>query len=493
MDKIVIERYNAAYIKVYCEPSVRYELQDYFTFTVPGAKFMPAVRNKYWDGKIRLFNIATQLLYTGLIPYVRKFAYDRGYEVELDTELYDDNFSLTEAKEFSSIILKGTKFEARDYQLEAFAHAMRTRRALLISPTASGKSLIIYHLTRAMLAKGKRVLVIVPTTSLVHQMKTDFEEYGYKKGIKIILGSEDKSWRTSIDEDIVISTWQSIYKMPKPWFNQFGSVMGDEAHNFKSKSLTTIMTKLESCEYRFGFTGTLDGTQTHKLVLEGLFGAVKKVTSTSDLIESGTIADLKIKCLVLGYKEEIRKLVKGYKYKDELDFIVTNPARNKFIQNLATSLNGNTLILFQLVEKHGKPLYELINNHSSNEVINRKVFFVDGAVNADARENIRRITEQEDNAIIVASYGTFSTGINIKRLHNVIFASPSKSRIRVLQSIGRGLRKSDTKDSATLFDIADDLSYKSKQNYTLNHFTERVKYYNDEKFEYKIYQVKLND
>ena len=493
MEKIVVEKYDDVYIKIFCEPGTRYELQDYFTFTVPGARFMPQVRNKYWDGKIRLYNVATQLLYAGLVPYVRKFAYDRGYEVEVDSDLYDESFSLKEATDFSEIVLKGTKFEAREYQLEAFAHAMRTKRALLLSPTASGKSLIIYLITRAMLAKSNKILVIVPTTSLVGQMKGDFIDYGFKDDIRIIMGNQDKSWRNSIDERIVISTWQSIYKMPKPWFNQFGAVMGDEAHNFKSKSLTTIMTKLETCEYKFGFTGTLDGTVTHKLVLEGLFGAVKKVTTTEKLMKSGALAELNIKCLVLGHPPATRELLKKANYRDELDYIVTNKARNKFIENLALSLKGNTLILFQFVEKHGKVLYNDILEQVEKEVFDRKIFFVHGATDADSREEIRAITEQEENAIIVASYGTFSTGVNIKRLHNVIFSSPTKSRIRTLQSIGRGLRTGEGKQQATLFDIADDLTWKTRKNYTLTHFGERVKYYNDEKFDYKIYQVKLND
>jgi superfamily II DNA or RNA helicase len=492
MEKIVVEKYNDVYIKIYCEPGTRYELQDYFTFTVPGARFMPQVRNKYWDGKIRLFNLATQMLYAGLVPYVRKFAYDRGYEVDVDSTLYDDEFSLKEAKEFSDIVLKDTKFDAREYQLEAFAHAMRTKRALLLSPTASGKSLIIYLITRAMIAKDKKILVIVPTTSLVNQMKTDFEEYGYENDIRIIMGNTDKSWRNSIDERIVISTWQSIYKMPKPWFNQFGAVMGDEAHNFKSKSLSSIMSKMDSCEYRFGFTGTLDGTLTHKLVLEGLFGAVKKVTTTEKLMKDGALATLNIKCLVLGYPPSARELLKKANYRDELDYIVTNEARNKFIENLALSLKGNTLVLFQFVEKHGKVLYDLIQKQADKEIFDRKIFFVYGATDADSREQVRAITENEDNAIIVASYGTFSTGVNIKRLHNVIFSSPTKSRIRTLQSIGRGLRTGEGKQQATLFDIADDLTWKSRKKYTLEHFAERVKYYNDEKFDYKIYQVKLN-
>jgi superfamily II DNA or RNA helicase len=247
------------------------------------------------------------------------------------------------------------------------------------------------------------------------------------------------------------------------------------------------MTNLTDCAYRFGLTGTLDGTQTHKLVLEGLFGREKRVTTTKELIEKGNLSEFKIKALILKYDEESCSFLKKSKYKDEIDFLVANPKRNKFIRNLTLSLNGNTLVLYQLVEKHGKLLYDMIWAKCGD----RKVFFVHGGVSAEDRELVRSITEKENDAIIVASYGTFSTGINIRNLHNIVFASPSKSKIRTLQSIGRGLRLGDNKESATLFDIADDLTYKSRKNFTLDHFIERMKIYNEEKFAYKIYEINL--
>ena len=280
--------------------------------------------------------------------------------------------------------------------------------------------------------------------------------------------------------------------MPKKWFEQFDVVIGDEAHQFKSKSLTSIMTKLVDTPYRFGFTGTLDGTQTHRLVLEGLFGSVEKVTTTDELIKKGTLSEFNVKCIELQYPDEVKRLHSKDKYQDEVDFLVRNESRNRFLRNLAMSLNGNTLMLYQFVEKHGTILHGEIQNAIKDSVEkDRKVFFVSGQVDGDAREEIRHIVEQEENAIIVASFGTFSTGVNIKRLHNIVFCSPSKSRIRVLQSIGRGLRTGEGKEVATLFDIADNLAWKSKRNYTLEHFAERIKMYNEEKFDYKLYKVAL--
>lgn len=478
---LYIEKYNEIYDKIRCEASIAYELREYFTFSVPNAKFTPAYKNKVWDGKIRLYNTQTGLLYAGLRDYVAQFIQERDYKLHLEDDHQLDTFSQEDADKFMSKL--DLTITPRDYQVEAFIHAITNRRALLLSPTASGKSLIIFLITMFVMSKTEgKCLVIVPTTSLVQQMASDFESYSpHAKNLSHqIVAGESKT----TSKRVIVSTWQSIYKQPRAWFEQFSLVIGDEAHLFKAQSLTSIMTKLPVCKYRFGFTGTLDGTHTHKLVLEGLFGTVKKVTTTAELIDQKHLANFTIKGIILSYDDDSRQHVKSLTYHDEVDWIVRNPKRNAFIKNLAFTLQGNTLILFQFVEKHGKVLYDMFKEREN-------VYFVSGAVDGEDRENIRKIVETQDNAIIIASFGTFSTGVNIKKLHNIIFSSPSKSRIRTLQSIGRGLRRSDEKTHAVLYDIADDLSWKSKQNNTILHFGERVKMYGEEKFDYKIYTVNI--
>jgi superfamily II DNA or RNA helicase len=277
--------------------------------------------------------------------------------------------------------------------------------------------------------------------------------------------------------------------MPKEYFEQFDYIIGDEAHLFKAQSLTTIMTAANKTKYRIGLTGTLDGTKTHKLVLEGLFGPVEKVITTKELIDKKELSDFTIKCLVLKHDEQICEEMKGKTYAEEIQYLISSEPRNKFIRNLAISLKTNTLILYQMVEKHGQILYDMIKERADG----RKVFFIHGGVDTEDREQIRHIMEKENDAIVVASYGTFSTGINIRNLHNIIFASPSKSRVRNLQSIGRGLRQSSGKEQATLYDIADDLRIKKHTNFTLQHFIERVKIYNEEKFSFKIYNIGLKN
>jgi superfamily II DNA or RNA helicase len=336
--------------------------------------------------------------------------------------------------------------------------------------------------------EGSKGLIIVPTTSLVEQLFSDFGDYNNSAmGEYVHRIYQGKEKHT--DKPLTISTWQSLYQLPKEYFHQFDYIIGDEAHLFKAQSLTTILTSCINAKYRIGLTGTLDGTKTHKLVLEGLFGQVKQVTTTRELMDKKQVSDFEIKCLILKHPDDICLEMKDKDYQAEIQYLIACEARNKFIKNLAVSLGNNTLILYQMVAKHGQVLYDMIRN--TENIGDRKVFFVHGGTETEDREKIREIMERENDAIIVASYGTFSTGINIRNLHNIIFASPSKSRVRSLQSIGRGLRNSEGKDKATLYDIADDLRYKKHMNFTLKHFVERVKIYTEEKFSFKTYKIGL--
>tara|TARA_B100000073_G_scaffold268494_1_gene228113 strand:- start:7663 stop:9123 length:1461 start_codon:yes stop_codon:yes gene_type:complete len=477
---------NEVYIKVNAEPHVHQELADYFCFDVPGAKYMPHYRSHVWDGKIRLYSPATGEIYAGLFDYVTDFLKQRGYIYNIETSEHygrptDTDPFITPESVAGFVGSLNLPFKIRDYQLKAVFSALKNNRKLLLSPTGSGKSLIIYCLLRWHLKYKREILIIVPTTSLVSQLTQDLKDYGWAADhyVHQIMGGREKY----VETPVVISTWQSIYKEPKKFFKRFDVIIGDEAHLYKAKSLTGILTKCHDARYRIGLTGTLDGMKTHQLVLEGLFGKCNQVTKTADLMNAGTLTKLKVKCLVLQH---------GYvpfdSYQQEMDFIVSHPKRNKFIAKLAEDLDGNTLILFNYVEKHGDPLLEVLNNCVTED---RKVFYIHGGVETAERERARQICETESNAIILASYGTFSTGINIRNLHNIIFASPSKSRVRNLQSIGRVLRKGENKSQAVLYDIADDCSRGSRQNYTLRHLVERIKIYTEEKFNYEVSKIRF--
>jgi len=492
MSDIIISKKNEVFIKLECEPHILYELAPYFTFSVESAKFMPQHRRgRGWDGEIRLLSTATGEIYAGLLDRIIAKIKIHGYSYEFrDNKYYglpfeiNDEISEEGVKGYMSYICNFTPY---DYQINAVYECLKYNRKTVISATSSGKSYMIYALVRYYATKGLKILVVFPTTSLIHQMFKDWSEYGWnpENHCHMIYYGQEKD----TNSPITLSTWQSIHKLDKCFFEDYDCVIVDECHGCKSKSLIEIMKKSHNAKYRFGFTGTLSNggkdSQTHEWVISGLFGPPYKAVGTKELIEKGRASQLDIHCLVLKHNPQ-----KFDKYEDEIQFLINNQKRNNFIKNLTLDLKGNTLVLFSRVETHGLPLYEIINSDSDDK---RKVFFVHGGVNVQEREQVREITERENNAIIVASYGVFSTGISIKNLHNVIFASPSKSRIRNLQSIGRVLRKGDNKDKATLYDISDDCTYNSRKNYTLNHFIERVKIYTEENFNYEIITINLKE
>ena len=423
---VVIGKMNEVFLQINAEPHIQYELRDHFTFEVEGAKFMPQYRKRNWNGEIHLFDLRTKRIYIGLLDKIIAFCDRHDYTYKfVDNEYYGAPFEINEGISYEGVkdyMTAISKHKPRGYQIEGVCDALKHNRKLLISPTASGKSLMIYAIVRYYVDKGQKILLVVPTTSLVEQMYKDFQDYGWDADSychRIYAGKEKSN-----EFPVTITTWQSVYKLDRKFFVDYDVVIGDEAHLFKSKSLVSIMTKLEHAKYRYGFTGTLDGTQTHKWVLEGLFGPAYKVTRTDELMKEGHLSKLDIQCLVLKHPPQ-----KFETYQDELEYLISHEQRNRFITNLTLDLKGNSLVLYSRVETHGAILYDQINNNKRGD---RKVFFVHGGVDADERELIREITEEENNAIIVASYGTFSTGINIRNLHNVIFASPSKSRIRNL-------------------------------------------------------------
>ena len=495
-DVINVEVKNAVHIIVRTDPGVAMEISEYFSFKPAGYEWSPAYKNRMWDGVIRLFQPMRPVLYVGLFPRLKKFCDDRGYELNAPDHLMNgeptpEDYGYQLAKEVNC------PFTPRDYQNQYVVDAIRDSRSLSLSPTSSGKSLIIYliqqHYFRAF---EHRTLIIVPTISLVHQMAGDFVDYGCDENdIYKIQGGVDKN----TNHPIVISTWQSLMKVGKDWLSQFKVALGDEAHLFQAKSLQKIMEGLDECYYRHGFTGTLksEESKTHRLVLEGCFGSVRSHVTTKDLIDQGTVADFNIKAIVLAHSKEAKKAFytefkkikePQKKYPAEREFLVNNHKRNMFIRNLLWSLEGqNNLVLFDLVEKHGKLLEPMLRKEG------RELHFIYGAVKGEERERIRHLVENDPikQHDILASYGTFSTGINLKKLDNIIFASGSKSEVKVLQSIGRALRKGNDADKATLYDITDDLTHGCFENYTLGHFKKRIEIYGDQQFDFRVYTVDI--
>jgi superfamily II DNA or RNA helicase len=500
MADIYVSKESEVFIKVLASESIIAEIGDYFTFDPPKKDYRRR-KNKHWDGKIRLFNRATFLLYAGLLRYLMTFASERKYTIEFAPKIGMMNeFSLVEAEEYIKkldIYSKNEPLVPRDYQIVGLAKAIRYKRMLMVSPTSSGKSYMMYCISRYLLEKNdcKKGIIIVPTKALVKQMMTDFKDYAHgtwdvDANVHMVYAGEEKT----TDKAITITTWQSIYEIENwSFFSPFDFVIGDEGHHFKANSLKEIMIKLTKARYRIATTGTLDDWEVHRLLIEGLFGPLSKLTTTKKMIDEKQSSDISIKAIILKHPTEICAAVSKWKkgaYRREIDYLIGCGQRNKFITNLTLSLKGNTLVLFQYVKHHGNILYEMINEKAIN---NRCCFYVHGQTDIDDRERVRAIVENENNAIIVASYGVFSEGVNIRNLHNIIFASPSKSKIRVLQSIGRGMRLSESKDHMTLYDISDDLRIDDFINYTLQHFAHRISLYRTEEFKVSNYNIELKN
>lgn len=484
MCSIVVDKINESYVKINCDNGTSQELFDYFSFYAHNYQFMPAFKNKIWDGKLRLYNIRTNQILHGLVGEIKKFSDDRGYDFQSNIKV-DDSLNGKDIVKFIEEL--NLPFVPREYQIQAFTNFIKTNRMTLLSSVGSGKSLIIYMISRYLIDNGLKGLLIVPNVSLVHQMVKDFENYGWdsEKYCHCVYSGKDKT----SEKPLIISTWQSLNQIKtNSYFEQYDFVINDECHLSTGKVLTSINEKCINAKYRLGTTGSLDGSQINSLSIQGLFGPIFKATTTNELITKGQLSKLNIKCLILKYPDYVCKEFRKKKYVEEIDYLVRNNTRNNFIKNLSFSLSGNTLILLNFIEKHGKDFYKLLLESNKTD---RKIFFVYGDVDSKIREEIRNIVDKEKDSIVVASYATFSTGINIRNLHNIIFASPSKSRVRNVQSIGRVLRLGDDKESATLYDIVDDLRIGSYVNYTIKHFIERLKIYDSEKFKYKFFNIDL--
>ena len=480
---IILEKIDEVWIGIKAEPAIIKELSDILTFDVPGARYSPAFKKRFWDGKIRLIK-KNNTTYRGIEHYIFEHAEKCGYSIKKtynSDEFSPDNF-YNDFIQSMKFYKDGSEIQPKDYQLDTIKKAIQDGSGTFLSPTASGKSLMIYALLRFYLehTDGK-ILLLCPTTSLVEQFYSDILDYAddnfhVEKYITKVYGGTARE-----DKRIEISTWQSKMDLPKEHFLQFDTVIMDECHGGKAKEICKIIEKCSNAKYRFGFTGTLSGQNIHQYQVESLFGKVHQVIRTSTLIETKQLSDLKVYCLVLNYPESVRE---KRTYPDEIEFLINHERRNQYIADVASQLEGNTLVLFTRIE-HGKRIYNWIKENNPD----KPVFFIYGKTETEIREQIRKDIEKLENGIAVASINIMGTGINIPSLKNIIFTHPSKSRIKVLQAIGRILRLSKNKVGSIVYDIVDDLRMKGFENFSYRHYKERCKLYSSEDFDYK--NVKL--
>lgn len=498
---INIKKVNEVYLYIEAEKSIRDELGRYFSIYVDGWRFMrkknPRLYN--WDGKIKLYNKKTSQIYYGLLKDIIIFAKDRNYDISIDRHIKENYANNLNFDSYIKKLNEEFPFKLRDYQIDSFKYAIKNQRSIIVSPTSSGKSAIIYMIVKYLLDNNlaNKILLFVPVTTLVNQMTGDFKEYGCKYPIHNITAGKDKVSTKSI----YISTWQSIYTLQKEYFHEFDTIIQDECHigvNANPKENKAIKYILENCinaKYRVGFTGTLRCSKDKLLSIQGLFGNIYYAVKTKELMDRKQVSNLKINIVKLKYTEEECKMMRKEKnnneakeivWQKEIAYVEQHEKRNLFVVNfINTIVKKNTLVLFRHI-KHGKFIYENLA-----KITDKQIYYIDGQTSTEEREEIRKLMEKENNIILVASLGTFSMGVNIKNLHILFFVSPIRSEIAVNQSLGRGLRLHAKKNKLLLFDIADDFNIGAYKCYCMKHLLARVKIYNNERFDFEEYSHNL--
>jgi superfamily II DNA or RNA helicase len=412
MEVITVQKINEVNLKVKCEAGIGYELQEFFSFMVPGYQFTPLYKMKVWDGSIKIYNALKSTLPIGLYFHLIDFCRKRDYELKIEDSDYglpNDKNDITKEEIISFILSlnitsKNKPLVPNDHQIEAIYKAIKYKRKTIVSPTGSGKSYVIYCIFRWLLTQNINTLIIVPSTALVEQMKSDFGDYSSNNDFDVdahifkLYAGQDRSDKKPVG----ISTWQTATKLPKEWFARFGSVFVDEVHMAKSKELTSILERCTESSYRFGATGSLDKSLTHHMMIQAMLGTIIKVVSTRELIDKGILSDIQINCIHLNYSNEIKKSLKTASYQQEIDFLISHERRNKVIRKLALSLKGNTLILYAYVDKHGQVLYDMISEKAEE---NRPVHFIHGDIKVNIRETMRHDVEDVSVTNVYLSFG----------------------------------------------------------------------------------------
>lgn len=489
--------HNESYVLIDCDDSTFFEMKDYFSFFVEGYQYNPKYKYGAWSGKISLLQHDRTLPY-GLISYVQKFADNYGHDIIIDDsvkkpigisqEAFDEWLSKYSIYDGDKII------EPHWYQLDGVYKGITEEKKILNLPTSAGKSLIQGLLSRYYYDhfEGK-ILIIVPTIQLTTQMRDDLINYRlFTKNDIGILSNKNKPK----NETIVVSTWQSAIKQPQEWLEQFGMLLVDECHLATGKSISSITTGLTNCKFKIGLSGSLKDGKANLMQYIGLFGDVYKPVGTAELMDSGQVSRLKINALVVKYPDVLKAKLKRLTYPDEIKVITKFRKRNEFVCKLAIKLAAkeNVFVMFRTT-KHGEQLVDLIR-----EMGYENVHIVHGKIDGSERDRLKHMVEKSDGMIVVASYGVFSTGISVKKLHHVILAHPVKSKITVLQTIGRVLRKHETKEVAKLWDIIDDMSStktikgqnrRVNINYALKHGLARIERYGSENFDYSLKEYQL--
>ena len=465
---------DETFVRIECDAPYLLELKEHFSFYAKGYNFHPRFKMGLWNGRVSLLNVKERTLYKGLLPDFATWADHNGYSYELSDKVVANlsDWNITDEKVIEFYRKIQGPFAPHDQQVAAVKHCINSGRSIILAPTSSGKSYIIHGITSFYGLQKKRTLVIIDRSQLIEQLRENLRDE-YNGPLRYATVYDKKV--DPRDVDVYFTTWQSCYENPKKWFENFDVLIGDEVHKFKAASLKAIMDKCGHIAIRHGFTATLDNdSQTDRLTLKGMFGTPYRVATLKELIEQGIVARPTVYAIRLIHPDEDKKKLANAKYKDgtekyqkEIEFLEDNEVRNRFISDLDKKLKGNTLIVFKHQE-HGKKLVELVGD---------RAFYVDGTVALDTRIEYSKLIDQMHDATAVVSTGTFSTGVNIKNINQMILGCDVQSKITVPQILGRGLRKSERKDTLRFFDLGDDMVWQGRENISFKHFKERLEMY----------------
>lgn len=490
MADITIYKENETFAKLDCNEDINHEVNNLFSAWAPGYKFNPRYKHHLWDGKSRFYSPITQLLPIGFVTNLINWCKQKNYtykNVGFDN-FVDNTIDPEELRKFANEKLKDSPkhYVIREYQLNAVYNALTKKHGIILACTGSGKSLMIYIIFRYLLEKKnlKKLLLIVPSTTLVNQMLSDFKkDYGWNEAdeyVELLKGGEKPTFKTPI----LISTWQSLMKKDKDFFDRFQGVVVDEAHQGKAKEITREVKSCVNAQYKIGTTGTLPIELSDQMSINSVIGDIIFEVKSKALIDEGVLTKMSVAALYLKYPDEMIKENRDRIYQEEVKLVEEYPTRNKSLEFIIDHSKPTDNVLILVTHRdHLKSISKYLTERYPDKSIN----IIHGDIKDKIREEIRVGIEDKEGAVIIATYKTLSTGVNIPKLHSVILYSNSKSRVQVLQSIGRGLRKHETKNKVIIFDIIDDLSYKTrngkiKKNYCMQHYDERLAFYKEQEF-----------
>jgi len=468
-------------------------IHAHFKKKVPGSEWIMKRRGGYGCFHHKFWNPETCRIGRGLVQELKELLKEKGIPYGVDKngmETKGEDMSPESVKEWSKTVLNPS-YAIRDDQADSLAVCIRHKQLICQLPTGYGKSMVIYGLARRIIeTSDRKILIMVPSKQLVSQLASNFKKYGWdgmEEHLEMMHSDLADHEKPTFKKRILVSTWQSLQKKDVYFFDRYKAVIVDEAHHANADKQSGIIKKCYNADYRVGFTGTMPKDLYESYMIQQYLGPVYCPSTYSDMKEMGILSNCMVKIVMLKYPDDACEKWCRRGYADETKFLEEHPGRMQAMIDIVKSIppGENILVMFS----HTKHLDLALESFKSGGIEDIKV--IKGDVKVQARESIRSSTEDEEHALIFATYGCVQEGIDIKRLHNVILAASTKSEIRVLQTIGRGLRTHHTKEKAIIWDLADDLRWNGNKNHTIKHAAERFDYYQEQNYEIQRMAVKV--